>query len=748
MVALNFKADRRDAADEVLQPDPELCWPLLASLDQIHLVAIPAIVGTNTPVKGREFGTDIAAAVSWALERNDEGFNIYWTVNAVGPGLNWKPAKHEIEAARFAHVDIDPPANGDWDPDQVLADLASLEASPSFVIHSGNGLQAFWRLEYRVENAVLIEPVNRGIVARFSGDACWNLDRVMRLPGFINWPNQKKLALGRVPALATMAVEDDGVIYDLETLAQAFPAPVQTAAVSAGPSRPDVSSEIEYLTCDDLKLGKTHQIRLAVERPPQSDRSGDMVAAARLMAREGYSDETIAGILLNPENPISAHALSQRDPLRAAYRAIDKVRQTPDRASGAKPATQSVGAAEESASGDTTDLAPYLSLDLVALAKVKPRHKEFAIERLAPVGEVTLFTGPGSVGKSLLGQQMATCAAAGLDCLGLKVKKGPAIYLTCEDDSEQLHFRQAMICDALGVPMADLAGKLHLISLRGGLENELGTFAPDGKMQVAPAYYRLEATIKASGAKIVFLDNVAHLFTGNENDRIQVTRFVNLLNRLAGATGAALILVAHPPKAGAPNAASHDYSGSTAWLNSVRSQFKIDRDRVEGVVVDRDARTMTVGKANYTATGETFKFRWFNWAFVLEEELPRSAYSEMDGIRRALADQAMFRACLTERVRQRRAVSEKRSSTFAPKVFAAMPESKGIGPKRLEAAMEQLLRTGEIERGELWRGPDRKPVFGLRFTAGDGAGDCAGDTVRETRETVPEMAENLAGDAG
>jgi hypothetical protein len=220
------------------------------------------------------------------------------------------------------------------------------------------------------------------------------------------------------------------------------------------------------------------------------------------------------------------------------------------------------------------------SLDLAALATIKPQAKHFAIERLAPLAEVTLFTGPGSAGKSLLGQQLATCAAAGLSCLGLAVIPGPAIYLICEDGADQLHWRQAHICDVLGVPMASLAGKLHLMSLCGELDNALTIDAPErGKAVPSPTYTRLVQTIEASGAKLVILDNVGHLFIGNENDRGDVTRFVNLLNRLAGTTGAAILLLGHPPKPGRPNDVAHDYSGSTAWLNAVRSQFKIDHER-------------------------------------------------------------------------------------------------------------------------------------------------------------------------
>jgi hypothetical protein len=41
------------------------------------------------------------------------------------------------------------------------------------------------------------------------------------------------------------------------------------------------------------------------------------------------------------------------------------------------------------------------TLDWAALASVEPAPKQFVIPKFAPAGEVTLFTGPGSAGKSL-----------------------------------------------------------------------------------------------------------------------------------------------------------------------------------------------------------------------------------------------------------------------------------------------------------------------------------------------------------
>lgn len=253
---------------------------------------------------------------------------------------------------------------------------------------------------------------------------------------------------------------------------------------------------------------------------------------------------------------------------------------------------------------------------MLALSKTKAEPVEFAIERLAPLGKVTLFNGPGSAGKSLLAQQFATCAAAGLPCLGLQMLEGPALYVTCEDDAEQLHWRLERQCKVLGIDMALLAGKLHMVSLCGELGNELALFAKDGKLVPTDMFNRLASTIRVTDAKLVFLDNVAHLFTGNENDRGEVTRFVNLLNRLAVHTGAAILLVGHPNKGG------DTYSGSTAWLNAVRSHAWLDFIQEEdGTVIDTDARLLTVGKANYGPKGDVVSMRWYNWTFNVDELL-------------------------------------------------------------------------------------------------------------------------------
>ena len=186
---------------------------LAHEIGQVHLVVIDPDGGKL--VEGRDFGRDDAAALRFAVERNKAGRNIYWSVNEVRPGLHKKPTKADIIGGRFAHVDIDPPKQGgEFDKATELARLEKLPCPPSLVIDSGGGIQAFWLLSYwRRASLLLLEIANRQIRDACGGDKCQNIDRVMRVPGTINWPDARKRERGRVPVLSTIlrGWEDAGI---------------------------------------------------------------------------------------------------------------------------------------------------------------------------------------------------------------------------------------------------------------------------------------------------------------------------------------------------------------------------------------------------------------------------------------------------------------------------------------------------------------------------------------------------------
>ena len=295
-------------------------------------------------------------------------------------------------------------------------------------------------------------------------------------------------------------------------------------------------------------------------------------------------------------------------------------------------------------------------IDLTKWEGIEPPDREWQLYEYMPKGQVTYLTGPGSAGKSLLAQLLATCMAVGMPWLGVETVKAVSIYVTAENDTAELQRRHKAACDGLGIMSRTLIGKLHLVSIFGMTGNELATFDQSRRMSLTDRYRMIEATVQAKGATFLVLDNVAPLFAGDENNRHEVASFISLLNRLANDTGCRILLIGHPNKAGA------EYSGSTAWENQFRSRLFLQTPEAEeGGVANPDIRTLSRGKANYARKGEALSFLWHKWTFVPESELPANTVSDMSATLLASADNDTFLQCLDERVRQERAVSENKA---------------------------------------------------------------------------------------
>ena len=340
-----------------------------------------------------------------------------------------------------------------------------------------------------------------------------------------------------------------------------------------------------------------------------------------------------------------------------------------------------------------------------------PPARQWALTDWLPLKQATYLTGPGSAGKSLLAQQLCTCIALGLPFMGIPTEARASLYLTCEDDPDEMMRRQVAICDALGVRMSDTEGKLFLTSWGNCIDPALVRATADGRIERTENFAALRDGARQARMGFLSLDNVAHLFAGNENSRHEVATFVMAMNSLAAELAGSVLFLGHPNKAGA------EFSGSTAWENQVRSRIHLECPQgEEGDVSDPDLRVLSRSKANYARNGEKLIFRWHKWAFVRPEDLPGNIGEELAATILANNENAAFLACLDERNRQRRPVSElKAAPSYAPREFERMPEARGMKRKALEATMDRLFRSNQIERGFLWRdtkeGKDRE---GLR----------------------------------
>ncbi len=364
-----------------------------------------------------------------------------------------------------------------------------------------------------------------------------------------------------------------------------------------------------------------------------------------------------------------------------------------------------------------------------------PPERRFVVPGWIVRGSGGLLGGRDGVGKSLLGQQMATCRAMGADFLGLPLEAGKAVYITCEDDTDELHRRQRDINASLGIRMADLAGRLKLHSLKGQIGNELATFDRAGVMTPSLRYEQIRRICVGFGADLVFLDNAAHMFAGNENARHEVATFLGLIERLSMEIDGAAVLLAHPNKQHHQgNKQGNETSGSTGWSAHVRNRLFLDYE--EGEHANPDGRVLRRSKANYAPRGTEIAFVWHQWAFTRLDDLPANMSGEIAATAAAAIGNERFLECLDKLTSERRNVSHSpNAGNYAPKIMMAMPTAQKMRAGDLKAAMERLLHLGTIAAAQtLWLGGDRKPVLGL--ARGEKVRDGAGRSLGNPQKTV------------
>lgn len=338
----------------------------------------------------------------------------------------------------------------------------------------------------------------------------------------------------------------------------------------------------------------------------------------------------------------------------------------------------------------------FFSASELAGQPVPERH--WLASDLIPSGTVTLLGGDGGTGKSLIALQLAVAVAARGWWLGRQVVTGPAVYLSAEDDRDELHRRLHDITRAEQIGLDDL-DRLSIRSLAGE-DALLATLVPGTGILAGTALHQeISGYVEQQSPAVVILDTLADLFAGSENDRGQARQFISLMRGMAIRNSCAVILLSHPSLTGLNSGSGS--SGSTAWSNSVRSRLYLERVLVDGDEADPDARVLTTKKSNYARTGGEIAVHWRDGVFV-----PDAPSYDSSAIGSGMKAERVFLRLLAQFVGQGRHVNHAGGNSYAPNVFAAHPASEGVSKRGFQVAMDTLLAEGRLRI--VASGPDSK----------------------------------------
>ena len=294
----------------------------------------------------------------WLDKYNGEQ-NLYFSLNPTGCH-NKKSGKRDINELGWLYVDLDAPETDDLETELVSLysrltyKLPDGVPKPSVIWKSGGGWWAAWKLKeprktgvemlgsdpgVDVEITSRIEDLERyniWLEDKLGADNCHNIDRIARLPGSVNLPDDKKIRKGREIAVAEL-VYFGPESYTLSDFQQAEPK-VKTSPVFAGLANESnlqsqaINIEIDrgaarHVELEELPPSVSEAVRGMIktgQHPDGKGRSETVFGVVCALLKARTDPQAIYSILLDAQYPISAHVREQRNRGSYAIRQIRK----------------------------------------------------------------------------------------------------------------------------------------------------------------------------------------------------------------------------------------------------------------------------------------------------------------------------------------------------------------------------------------------------------------------------------------
>lgn len=149
-------------------------------------------------------------------------------------------------------------------------------------------------------------------------------------------------------------------------------------------------------------------------------------------------------------------------------------------------------------------------------------------------GHKMLLAAPSKAGKSFMLQELCVCVGEGIQWLGRDVMRGKVLYVNLELDPISCKHRFKDIYDALKI--GERSGNVRVLNLRG-------RSVPLDKL--APILIR---RYKDNGYKMIVIDPIYKVITGDENAASDMASFCNYFDMIATECGCAMVYSHHYSK--------------------------------------------------------------------------------------------------------------------------------------------------------------------------------------------------------
>lgn len=194
----------------------------------------------------------------------------------------------------------------------------------------------------------------------------------------------------------------------------------------------------------------------------------------------------------------------------------------------------------------------------------EPVAREWAVDRFAPIGKVTVLAGPGGVSKSMLMLHVLLYLAMGQRWAEFdSAEPLRSLYVSYEDDRQELHKRVHTLAAALREVDDGILDALY--DVNGTIRNNIRMFAADDEAAAwllltkpdrflpperSPRVEWLVGYLKAKGIKLLCLDPAVYTHQLEENSVADMATYMQTLTYIAKQAGCAVVVLHHMHKAG------------------------------------------------------------------------------------------------------------------------------------------------------------------------------------------------------